>query len=597
MKKVLLVVLTFMLMISVNAKEPELLWEKTWNYGDDYISMFSDTATNSKGNHYAAGSYSDVYGGKVRSNYIYLNGILNKYDKDGSIIWERKYEDDESSVVFLSVETLSDDGCVVLGLYNYENFFAESLSLSSKDVSNSIFSSKFGSNEAILSDSYFDELVLIRYDKNGDIVWERTINAKPGYDNFSNTILYSKVSVTNDDNIYVFVNSKDSTLFKYDKNGTKVWSSELYKYSEDENSGTITYEYPADAKMDNDGNYIIVGTSRVDVESGSGDDSTSISTYEGTITKKDKDNKTIFSKKYKLDNKNTEFISVAPLNDGNYLLYVINEIEKTNIKFSLIIIDKDGNKISQREIKNKKINNGNMDSYFELMGELYSKIYVDKQGNYIFVDYELDPRYKNGEGYASLYYDIRVKSIKTYDKDMNLLWTRNTDSSKELLVKFNINDYNDYLIVGSNFREYETPPKSLENSFSQSLNANRIQDSALIMKYSTDYKIDKEVEGKGSIDVSLVNAKAGDEITIDAKAEDGYRIEKIIVTDKDGNIIKVSGNKFVMPNSDVTVKVIFTDSPLVNPKTGAISITFAVIAISVYAFFQYKYIKTKEMSL
>lgn len=101
----------------------------------------------------------------------------------------------------------------------------------------------------------------------------------------------------------------------------------------------------------------------------------------------------------------------------------------------------------------------------------------------------------------------------------------------------------------------------------------------------------------GEVNVNLDNAKAGDEITISATPGDGYRIDKIIVTDKDGNVIKVSGNKFVMPNSNVTVKVIFTNSPLVNPKTGMISITFAVIAISVFAFFQYKYFKTKDMNL
>ncbi len=61
---------------------------------------------------------------------------------------------------------------------------------------------------------------------------------------------------------------------------------------------------------------------------------------------------------------------------------------------------------------------------------------------------------------------------------------------------------------------------------------------------------------------------------------------------KKTGLFKIIVNKLVMPNSDVTVKVIFTNSPLVN-----ISITFAAIAISVFAFFQYKYFKTKEMNL
>lgn len=124
-----------------------------------------------------------------------------------------------------------------------------------------------------------------------------------------------------------------------------------------------------------------------------------------------------------------------------------------------------------------------------------------------------------------------------------------------------------------------------------------IVDTEIFEKYSVDYAINKETEGEWTIEVNIDNAKAGDEITIEAKAASGYRIDKIIVTDKDGKVIEVNGNKFVMPESDVIVKVTFTNSPLVNPKTGAISITFAILSISVYAFFQYKYIKTKEMSL
>ena len=61
---------------------------------------------------------------------------------------------------------------------------------------------------------------------------------------------------------------------------------------------------------------------------------------------------------------------------------------------------------------------------------------------------------------------------------------------------------------------------------------------------------------------------------------------------KKTGLFKIIVNKLVMPNSNVTVKVIFTNSPLVN-----ISISFAVIAISVFAFFQYKYFKTKDMNL
>ena len=589
MKKVLLVVLTFTLMISVNAKEPELLWEKTWNYGKEYISMFSDTATDSKGNHYAVGSYSDPYA----SGRDYYEATLNKYDKDGSIIWERKYNNENNGAVFLAVDTLSDDGSVVLGLYYYNLFSRHSLTSSSKK--NSVFfGSKYNLNNNPVLGDFNKVMFLIRYDKDGNIKWERSISVS----DYGENLLYSNVEVTDDDEIYVFVYDFDETLYKYDKNGTRVWSNTLYNETEDENSGTSTYNYTYDGKKDNDGNYIVVGTYEVDVKNSSGEGDKVITTYEGTITKIDKNNKTIFSKKYRLNNKDTEFISVAPLDDDKYLVYASNMSDDKNIKFYLITFDKDGNKISEREVKTLKIDPDDDDTLQEYYDEFLTKIYIDKQGNYAFVNYFDSYESSSIEYYLALYYGIQIKSINIYDKDMKLLWTRNSDLSKELLVRFNINDYNDFLIVGSNFTRYVEPPQSSKDNFPVfSDYPERIQDSALIMKYSTDYKIDKEVEGKGSVDVSLVNAKAGDEITIDAKPEEGYRIEKIIVTDKNGKVIEVSGNKFIMPANDVNVKVIFTDSPLVNPKTGAISITFAVLAISVYAFFQYKYIKTKEMSL
>ena len=160
-------------------------------------------------------------------------------------------------------------------------------------------------------------------------------------------------------------------------------------------------------------------------------------------------------------------------------------------------------------------------------------------------------------------------------------------------MNLNIDEHNNYIYVGGIVKEEQLKSELSLQTWAPSFYI----DQANIIKYGIDYLISKETEGMGEVNVNLDNAKAGDEITISVTPGDGYRIDKIIVTDKDGNVIKVSGNKFVMPNSNVTVKVIFTNSPLVNPKTGMISITFAVIAISVFAFFQYKYFKTKDMNL
>ena len=78
------------------------------------------------------------------------------------------------------------------------------------------------------------------------------------------------------------------------------------------------------------------------------------------------------------------------------------------------------------------------------------------------------------------------------------------------------------------------------------------------------YKVEvpDDVEN-GSVSVSPKSAKEGDPVTITAAPDEGYTVEDMKVTDKDGKEIEVKDNgdgtySFVMPASEVSIEPVFT---------------------------------------
>lgn len=103
--------------------------------------------------------------------------------------------------------------------------------------------------------------------------------------------------------------------------------------------------------------------------------------------------------------------------------------------------------------------------------------------------------------------------------------------------------------------------------------------TSLIRFNKPNKKIDKKVTGDGTVTVDKANASVGDKISFEVKPGKNYVIDSIRVVDSNGNVIEVTDNTFIMPDTDVTVEVVFKE--LVNPKTGYFDYVFgAFIMIS-----------------
>lgn len=557
MKKFLLTILGFVLMINVvNASEPQKMWEKTWgetsesketflaldSYSDIYYAVGITTSNsidvgnilNDSNKTKSKKNNFDSSNQKFNISFGYGKGIIVKYDKDGNVIWEKKNEDIDA---FFQVKATKDSGVLVWGL----------------DL-NKVSSTGTSS-------------LLIKYDKDGNMVWQKEL--KPLY--ISETpFKTTSINVASNGDIFLMGGYDNRFTLKLDSNGNEIW----YKnYNEIINDNDNEYIELLNSFFDKNDNIIVVGYSEIYSVDSNGNET---SKYYKKIFKYDSKGNLIFDKKIESSEYVVScFIAFNQGNDNNYVLlsknaiydYVSQKIKENYLAFE--IYDENGN-----YKETKKISNYSDDDAY------YYKLLIDKSDKYIVN-----------------YYGNYNMISKIYDKDEIFIWKK-TGEFKNGLLDLNIDDYNNYTYVGGvNVESFVSSFENKNLNYPDELKKSYHLVNAYIEKLSFDYKINKETKGEGTIEVNLDNAKAGDEITIEAKAAPGYRVDKIIVTDKDGKVIEVSGNKFVMPESDVTVKVIFTDSPLVNPKTGAISITFAVIAISVYAFFQYKYFKTKEMSL
>lgn len=82
------------------------------------------------------------------------------------------------------------------------------------------------------------------------------------------------------------------------------------------------------------------------------------------------------------------------------------------------------------------------------------------------------------------------------------------------------------------------------------------------------YAINLSSTGKGSISSNLSSANPGDTIYLTTTPEEGYKLDKLTVTDASGAEVPISGNTFVMPASPVNVSASFIEVGEEIPQDG-----------------------------
>ena len=121
----------------------------------------------------------------------------------------------------------------------------------------------------------------------------------------------------------------------------------------------------------------------------------------------------------------------------------------------------------------------------------------------------------------------------------------------------------------------------LESGESIKLNENLFvmpaEDVVISATFAKIHSIQTEISENGSFEISNNKAIEGEEITISAVANNGYKVSKYIVHNQDGESIEAINGKFVMPNEEVYVSVLFE---LVNYSISVVESSDGEIVLS-----------------
>ena len=93
------------------------------------------------------------------------------------------------------------------------------------------------------------------------------------------------------------------------------------------------------------------------------------------------------------------------------------------------------------------------------------------------------------------------------------------------------------------------------------------------------HKVNIKESENGTITANT-DAAEDEEVTITVTPKDGYKLGELVVTDADGNTVKVTNGKFVMPKSDVTITATFVKADNTNPNTYDAGLTYVGLALA-----------------
>ena len=573
-------------------KDGNLIGQKSWGGNDE--EEFSELLQTEDGSFIAYG-YSQSTDIEGLPNKGGRDAIIVKYDNDGNLMWQKSWGGNNWDVFHELLQT-EDGGFIAHGYSN------------STDI------------EGLPNKSAAD-VIIVKYDKNGNLMWQKSW----GGDRFEG---FSELLQTKDGGFIAYGYSLstdieglpnkgdiDTIIVKYDKDGNLMWQNswggnageEFYELLQTEDGGFIAYGYSHSTdieglpnkgesdviivKYDKDGNlmwqkswggnkgeafyellqvedggFIAYGYSHsTDIEGlpnkGEGD---------AIIAKYDKDGNLLWQKNWG-GNKTEEFYDLLQTKDGAFIAHGYSystDIEGLPNKGAADVIivkyDKNGNLMWQKSWGGDRF-------------EGFSELLQTKDGGFIAYGYSLSTDIEGLPNKNESNFTTDVIIVK-YDKDGNLVWQKSWGGNED-------EEFSELLQTkDGGFIAYGYSLSTDIEGF-----PNKENEDAIIVKYSIEYDLEIITTENGT-STAIQQGKYG---VITPTPNEGYEVDKIIIKDKDGNVLDVEvtnqedGLYSFELYTDVSVEVLFKGK-IENPKTGIvdiITIIFIGFAISIFGFF------------
>jgi uncharacterized delta-60 repeat protein len=222
----------------------KILWQKSFSKESLAIDSYGITIDTS-GNIYVSGY--------TTSTITNRDIVIYKFSSDGNILWNKNYDSSGPLDIGMGITSDKYGNVYVTGqVFNSSNFTWDIVTLKYNPSGNLLWQKKYdgGSSEGGFGivvepedNSVYvagtssrginsDDIIVIKYDNNGNTVWVSTYNA--GIKDHAYSIALDK-----ENNIYVcgyvLKNTYDYIVIKYDRNGNKLWER-IYDSGEHDNA-------------------------------------------------------------------------------------------------------------------------------------------------------------------------------------------------------------------------------------------------------------------------------------------------------------------------------------------------------------------------
>ena len=524
MKKVLLFIILLVLPFIINAEELNLEWQKSLG-GSSYEVFYS--VTQIKDDNYIAV-------GKTRSNDIDgitndgdVLGVIVKYDINGNILWKKNWGE-----ILESVAPTEDGGFVVVG-YAEISYIMNGIRVK-------------GSADGII----------MKCDADGNILWQNLWGGN-GNDQFYNVmptkdngVLVSGASSSTDIEGLSNKGDIDAIILKYDKDGNVLWEKS-YGGSKSESFDNVVITENEDIIASGD-------TFSSDI-----DGLTTKGTPDGLIVKYDRDGNILWNKSWGGSGQEYFRSLILTKDDGYVVVGETNSLnpeglttQATSRYTDAIIVkyDKDGNVLWQS-------------SWGGTKDDKFNSIALAKDGGYLVAGW-FESSNIEGLPNKSNYLAPEAMIVK-YNQNGKIMWQKSwggnwSDEFNSIISTKN----NEYVVVGTST---STNIEGLEH--------NNEKDFIIVkylIKYDLENTISETVNGTAEI------IQEGNYGIITPQPNEGYKVEKVIIKDKEGNILDIEvteqedGTLTFPLYTDVSVEVIYALA-IDNPKTGILDVMTILI--------------------